>query len=184
MFEIPVQLLMAQFFQQAAEMEGLEVDRDLLRARLADGYRDAEREPLEPARFDELVADLTPEDLQRMALAVTALDLSPVRDGLRASPAPALAFVTISRQLPLFTLSLLRQSVLRCEEFARRLVLSLEWTVEDESAEESRERLERIDYARLCSQAERARMSAQERVEYLQKLQDEQEQSLARRGKW
>jgi hypothetical protein len=44
--------------------------------------------------------------------------------------------------------------------------------------------LDRLDYARLLNEAERARESAKERTEYLRKLQEKADRMLAPRGKW
>jgi hypothetical protein len=73
---------------------------------------------------------------------------------------------------------------LRVEELARRLLAVLGASVVGESAEESKKTLHRLDYARLLAEAEQAKIAAAGRAEKLKKLQDEQEQRRARRGKW
>ena len=49
---------------------------------------------------------------------------------------------------------------------------------------ESQARLERLDYRNLLKQAEAAKASAEERLAYLQKLQEDLEARRMPRGKW
>ena len=91
------------------------------------------------------------------------------------------AFVGDTR---LLSLPLLTQSRLRAEEFGRFLIGRIGADVEGESVEESLHWLTRFNYNNLLDEAERARTTAQERLAYLQKLQDEQEAANAPRGKW
>src|SRR5208283_4064709 len=93
------------------------------------------------------------------------------------------AFVGLALATPLLTMTLLRQSPLRVEEFARHFLARLGTAVSGETAAQSRERLERLDYGRLLAEAERAKVSAEERMEYLRQLQEDQARR-ARRGKW
>jgi hypothetical protein len=93
------------------------------------------------------------------------------------------AFVGLARELPLLTMELLRQSELRIEEFARNFIARLGATVAGETPQQSRDRLHRLDYARLLEEAEQAKVSAEERMEYIRKLQEEQDKKT-RRGKW
>ena len=69
------------------------------------------------------------------------------------------------------------------EELARRLLAGLGAAVAGETADESKNKLHRLDYGRLLAEAEQARRAAAERAERLKKLQDEQEQRRSRRGK-
>jgi hypothetical protein len=82
------------------------------------------------------------------------------------------------------TLELLRQGPLRVEEFARHFLARLGAAVAGETPAQSRLRLQRLDYAQLLAEAERDKVSAAERMDYLRRLQEQQEQRLARRGKW
>jgi len=171
-------------------LENAEVEPDLVRARLADGYRDAGVNPPVPDAFDKLVPDLDAEAWRRLALAVCALNLPEV-----CATVPGLvgnagaiaqvkeAFVGLALATPLLTMTLLRQSPLRVEEFARHFLARLGTAVSGETAAQSRERLERLDYGRLLAEAERAKVSAEERMEYLRQLQEDQARR-ARRGKW
>jgi hypothetical protein len=199
----PLQALLAD---AAARRAGREVEPDLVRARLADGCRDAALTPLLPEEFDALTARLDAEgsvrlalltarlDAEgwvRLALLVDALDLKEVRGALAAlaavRPLVALveaAFVGLARETPLLTPELLRQSPLRGEELARRFIAVLGADVRGESRQASRQRLARLDYGRLLVEAEQARLAAAGRVEQLRKLQEEQEKRRPRRGKW
>jgi hypothetical protein len=172
-------------------LEGKEVEPDLMRAQLADHYRDLAVEPLLPSEFDALTAGMDDESWRRLALAIDALAVDEVRralpklldgDGVRGQVEAA--FVGLARGTPLLTLELLRQSALRVEEFARHFVARLGASVLGETPAQSRARLERLDYTQLLAEAERAKVSAADRMAYLKKLQEKQEALLARRGKW
>jgi len=177
--------------QSAQAYEHREVEPALVRARLADGYRDAGLEPVLPEDFDAMTAHLTEESWRRLAIAVDTLEDDGVQQALPAlKGAGSVAdqvragFVDFAAGSDLLTLALVRQSRLRAEEFTRRFIASLGAAVEDETLQESRERLERIDYGRLLAEAEEARGSAEERLAYLKKLREEQEKKFAPRGKW
>jgi hypothetical protein len=170
---------------------GRTLDTDLLRARLADRCRDAGLNPLRPEEYDALASGLDGDALGRLGLLIGTLDLEVVRAALPALTAErpvcdlvAMAFTALARDTPLLTLELLRHSPLRVEEFARMFIARLGAAVSGETPRVSRERLERLDYAKLLAEAERARQAAAERMAHLQRLQDEQEQGRPRRGKW
>jgi hypothetical protein len=179
------------FAANVSRFEGQDVEPDLVRARLADHCRDAGLEPMLPEEFDGLVENLDDESWRRLALAVSALDLPAVRQALPevlgVRPLCAViaeAFVRLARETPLLTLELLRQSPLRIEEFARQFLARLGAAVRGETHEVSRARLARLDYAWLLAEAEQAKVSAEERMEYIRKLQEQQEARRSRRGKW
>lgn len=174
-----------------ARWSGRQPDLELVRARLADGCRDSVLDPPVPEELDARVAGLDDEGWRRLAVLAGALDLPDVQTvvaGLAAArPAGELleaGFIGVARETPLLTLDLLGRSQLRVEELARRLLAGLGATVQGESVKASRDRLNRLDYARLLAEAERAREAAAGRLEELKKLQDEQEQNRPRRGKW
>lgn len=176
----------------AARYAGRPVEPDLVRARLADGWRDAGLPPLPPEGFAALARGLDEEAWRRLLLLTGALGLEDVRGALPVLAAARhlpgsledTAFVELARQTPLLTLELLRQGPLRVEELARRFVAGLGAGVRGESAAVSRQRLERLDYGRLLAEAERAKQAAEERVEKLRKLQEERDRRRAPRGKW
>jgi hypothetical protein len=183
--------LQASLADAASRIAGRDAEPDLVRARLADRSRDAGLEPLLPEEFDAMTAGFDEEAWRRLALLVGALDLDGVRGALpelaARRPLAALvgtAFAGVAKETSLLTLELLRQSPLRVEELARRFVAGLGALVGGESAEVSRQRLERLDYGRLLAEAERAKQAAEERAERLRRLQEEQEQRRPRRGKW
>jgi hypothetical protein len=189
--ELDVAVLEAHLAAAVARTAGRPAEPDLLRARFADGCRDAGLRPLLPHEFDRLTEGLDDEAWGRLALLVGTLDLAEVRAAL-AVPAAAkslldladVAFFRLARETTLLTAEVLRQGPLRVEELARRFVAALGATVRDETAQASAERLRRLDYGRLLAEAERARQAAADRVERLRRLQDEQEARRPRRGKW
>ena len=148
-------------------------------------------DPLTPEEFDAQAVGLDEETWNRLGALAFALDLPDVRAALAvlAVARPPLqlldeGFLGVARRTPLLTLELLRRSALRVEELTRRLAAGLGIAVRGESPRASRERLQRLDYERLLAEAERAKESAAARLEELQRLQDQQEQSRPRRGKW
>ena len=184
-------LFIRLFYRESADLENTTVDLDLVRARLADGFRDAGRQPLPPAQFPALTHGLDSEGIKRLALAFKSFDLPQVPQALPSllKTPDMLAFLSQGfiepcRSARLLTMSLLRTSPLRCEEFARTFIKALGAAILSETPAQSQDRLNRIDYARLCADAERARLSAEDRVQYLRKLQEEQEAKLGPRGKW
>jgi hypothetical protein len=189
--ELDLAALQGQLAGAVSRYAGRPTEAELLRARLADGCRDAGVPPLLPEQFDALVQELDEEARRRLAVLASALDLEAVRGALGAlaevRPLGGLvgaAFAGLAQQTPLLTLELLRQSRLRVEELARKFAARLGAALAGESPEESRRQLERLDYRRLLAQAEQARQAARERAERVRKLQDEQEQNRPRRGKW
>jgi hypothetical protein len=170
--------------------EGAPVDPDLLRARLADRCRDAALQPAPPDVVAAMLGELDTESLRRLALVTSALNLDEVRAAApwRLAHGPIEervrgCFVEFARGSDLLTMELLRQSPLRVGEFARKLLVVLGLRVAGESAEESRLRLERLDYGRLLAEAERAKEAAEPRLAALRKLQEEREKRRAGRGK-
>jgi hypothetical protein len=168
-----------------------DIEPDLVRARLADKYRDVQLEPVAPAEFDALTTGLDDESWRRLGLTVGALDLAAVGPALPqllgARPVRVQieeAFVGLAKAVPLLTLELLRQSPLRVEEFARHFLARLGAMFIGETTAQSQERLERLDYGRLLAEAERAKQLGQERMDHLRQLQEEQDLRRRRRGKW
>jgi hypothetical protein len=183
--------LRARLGAGVAHWAGRPPDPDLVRARLADGCRGAELDPPTPEEVEAMVARLDDEGWRRLAVLAGALDLDWLRAAMTVLAAARplgelveVAFVALARGTPLLTLDLLRQSPLRVEELARKFVARLGVPVGGESAQESRRRLERLDYERLLAEAERARAAAEKQSQRLRQLQDEQEQNRPRRGKW
>ncbi|MFP2923997.1 hypothetical protein ACLESO_02025 [Pyxidicoccus sp. 3LG] len=177
--------------QRRPALERRDVEPGLLRARLADFHRDQGLEPVKPDFYLEQCETLDVDGRRRLALVTEVLaELSvgavvaaqartqgvehQVREG----------FVGFAREAKLLTLELLGQSPLRLEELARRWVKALGAGFEGESAEESTQRLARLDYARLLEEAERAKQAAEGRQGKLKKLREEQDAQIAPRGKW
>jgi hypothetical protein len=166
-------------------------DPDLVRARLADGCRDAEIDPPLPEDFDGMVSGLDDEGWRRLAVLTVALEQRDVRAALTAlvavrTPLELIrrGFVVVALKTPLLTLELLSRGSLRVEELARKLLAGLGAGVSGESARTSDEQLDRLDYERLLAEAAAAEKAAEQRLEELKKLQDEKEAKRPGRGKW
>jgi hypothetical protein len=84
-----------------------------------------------------------------------------------------LAFSTMS------TMSTMR----RREEFVRHFIARIGGKILGEDPADSEDRLRRLDYGTLLEEAERASSSAEDRLAYLKKLQQEQESKLGGRSK-
>jgi len=114
-----------------AVRDGLTADPLLTRARLADALRDAGCVPPLPEETETAVAGLDAEAVGRLAAAVTVLELDEVKRALTKllvgrSPSELVAMLaSVARDTPLLTSEVLRQSDLRVEELARRLVAGL-----------------------------------------------------------
>jgi hypothetical protein len=170
---------------------GEKPDPDVVRARLADTFRDLGVEPLDPEAFEKLARPLDEGGWARLELVARVVRFGFTGEALAAlvaargvEGAVRQAFIDFAQSSPLLTIDLLRQSSLRLEELGRRWIASLGALVEGETPEVSAAALERLDYARLLAEVERAKMSAEERMAYLQKLQEEHDASRPNRGKW
>jgi hypothetical protein len=76
----------------------------------------------------------------------------------------------------------LGRSPARIEELARAWIAGLGAGVDGETPRESKARLAQLDYAALLARVEKAKLSAEDRVKYLEELQAAQ--AGVRRGKW
>lgn len=190
--ELPVSEVVQALEERLPALIGHDVRAPLIRARLADALRDEDVPPPTPRELEPLYAALDPEGWRRLALLVGLLDVEPIREECGVAVASELdvlawvkaAFVGLAAELRLHTLELLARSPHRREELARLWLLRQGIAVAGESSEESMAALDRLDYARLLNEAERARESAKERTEYLRKLQEKADRMLAPRGKW
>ncbi|QDG52283.1 hypothetical protein FIV42_16515 [Persicimonas caeni] len=177
---------------QAGELVDATPEPLLERARLADFFREGGLAPVAPDTFDRMTAGWDVASWRRLALALFALN---VRGGL-AEDLALLArdrdveqfvregFIDLVEATDLLTMDILADSGVRSEEFARHLYIRLGITPSGETLAESIEKLEKLDYANLLEEAERAKGSAEERMAYLRKLQEEQEAQMGRRSKW
>lgn len=190
--ELPVGAVIARFEHAIPRLAADPVRAPLVRARLADALRRGFVPPPLPSELEPAYARLDDQGWRRLALFVDALDDAAIHEAfLRASTVePDLAawvgdaFVELAHQRPLHTLSLLARSEHRREEMARTWLLRLGVAIEGESVAESLERLDRLDYARVLSDLERAKAGAEERAAYVLKLQEKADQLLRPRGKW
>jgi hypothetical protein len=186
---VNLQSLGSILLQAISGLENATVDLELLRARVADLCRDQQAEPPDPDRFMADAGALDVESQRRLAIAVQGLGDESARaafhrDSAANSAARVADLFAFARRHLLLTASLLMESALRREEFARHFIAHLGGEVLGESPNDSRDRLRRLDYGMLLAEAERAKLSAGERVAYLRRLQEEQEQKLGRRSKF
>jgi hypothetical protein len=166
-------------------------DPDVVCARLGDICRDLDLAPLDPAELREHARPLDEQGWWRLwllAVGASREALGPVLPAIAAARgAQGLVlggFVGVAAGMSLLTMDLLLASPLRLEELARRWLLDLGVSIEGETAAASREALDRLDYGRLLAEVDRAKLSAEDRLAYLKKLQEEQEAARPRRGKW
>ncbi len=138
--------------------------------------------------FDRSAAGLDPEGHRRLAVIVALFDLEPVRAALAQLAANwpvhqivSSAFTGLAQETGLLTIEVLCQSEPRVEELARRFLAAIRAGVQGENADESKRRATGLDYARLLSEADKARDAAKDRAERLRQLQEQQEQRRGQR---
>lgn len=180
--ELHLSVVIKHLRERVGRLKDRPVDHELVRARVADAYRQVELRPISPSDFDSLVADLDDEAWRRLALVVSVLDEPQVRELLpRLLPVRDVVMqvrtgmVGLARSTNALTLDLLQQSEVRVEEFARQFAARMGAGIVGESEDESAAQLYKLDYTRLLAEAEQARTAAEERVEYLRKLQQRQQ---------
>ena len=179
----PVQARLAE-----AVRASIAVDPDLTRARLADHCRNAGLLPILPEEYDRAAAGLDAEGQRRLAALVALFDFEPVRAAIAQLAASfqthqivSAAFTGLALDTPLLTVEVLSQSEQRVEELARKFLAAIRATINGEAADESKKRLQRLDYARLLAEADKARDAAKERADRLRQLQEQQELRRGRR---
>ncbi|MDF1667340.1 MAG: hypothetical protein P1V97_36680 [Planctomycetota bacterium] len=188
---IDLDLLTLLFENEILRIRSTEPRPALIRARLADGFRSVGLSPLAPNLFDSETESFDEEAWRRLALSVSCLDDEDISWGIFAcserKSVKSLVldgFIHLARERVALTMDLLYESELRMEEYARHMAGELGLMILGESEDESAKIRYRLDYARLLEEADKARLSAQERIEYLQKLQEEEQAKRAPRGKW
>ncbi len=159
----------------------------LTRARLCDFQRSlGPADCPKPHELDEASRDLDSEGWRRLDLLVGVAPLltKAIQRSHELDPEPGQiwrdAFVGLALDMPLHTIVLLRESHPRREELARNWLLRLGIPIDGETPERSLERLERLDYARLMAAADAARDAADDRLQYLRKLQEKADLYAAR----
>jgi hypothetical protein len=189
--ELNLNYLLGQFGREIPKLMAQKVDPFIVRARMADGYRSIDRAPVDPSLFDLMTEDFDDEDWKRLALAVSAFNepgfamaLSLRADEFFIEDQVVHGFLELAQTHSVLTLELFNESVLRLEEYARHVMKAFGIAITGESEAVSEDKLYRIDYARLLKEAEDAQLSAQQRIEYIRKLQEEEEKKRPRRGKW
>jgi hypothetical protein len=167
-------------------------DAELLHARLADHIRDMGHAPPGADVLAAMLWELDEPAQRRLAVAVTLLQYEDVRAPLQpviesGSVAQLISsLAATAREMPSIDLPLLARSMVRAEEFARRLASTLDIAFDGEDPRRSAERLSRIDYQRLLAKVDAAKLSAEERMEALLKQQEQDDDRIqrVRRGKW
>lgn len=165
----------------AAIALGGAVPEALVLARLADRVREARGEPLHPDLVARQTAALDAEGWRRLAISHAALAVMPMEAMVAGGGAVQSACVAVSAQNPLLTVPLLAATPLRCEEFARKLAAQTGVAIAGEDEKVSLAQVERLDYARLLAEGERAAKDAEAR---LKALEEKRAQQGPRRGKW
>lgn len=189
---VDVDELIAIFGPSCGVIEMHPVHPELQRAKVADLCRDVGLRPASEREFSERWQSYDDEHQRRFALLIFGFRAKGAAQRMRqmsvARPDQNPVFNVLHEltvELSLLTVSMLGESDVRLEEFARHFCQGIGVGINGESAEESTRRLQAIDFKRLTQEAETARASAQDRLAYLKKMQDEQEQTRRpRRGKW
>jgi len=184
--DIDLAELTAQITAALAHADGRTGAADHLHAELAACCAQPSLGTPTAAEVANAIQGLSPEEIGRLLLALRAVRLPAVRANLGATALPFVGVcVQLAQATPLLSRRLLRQSPLRREEFARQLIARLGATVRGEPAEQTRRELVRLDYGRLVAEAERAKWAADQRLDWLRQLQQEQDRRRPRpRGKW
>ncbi len=189
---IQLDALIATLGRATGELESAAEDAALVRARLADCCRDANVRPVSEAEFNNVWNGFDQEHQWRFCVLIAPLYLPEV--GSRLAPlcqaarvaSPVLKMLQeLTTDHHLLTGSVLQQSDVRLEELARHFCAQWRLPIEGETADASETRRQQIDFRRLMKEAESARASADERLAYLRRLQEEEEKKRRpRRGKW
>lgn len=167
-------------------------DAELLQARLADHIRDMGHTPPGADLLATILGDLDEPARRRLAVAVTLLQYEDVRIPLQPMIEPRsvdqliAGLAATSREMQAIDLPILARSMVRAEEFARRMARTLDIPFDGEDPRRSAERLSRIDYQRLLAKVDAAKLTAEERMEALLKQQEQDDERIrrVRRGKW
>lgn len=190
----PIQLdgLITTLGQATSELECVPKNSALVRARLADCCRDANIRPVDETEFNKAWNRFDEEHRWRFCVLVAPLELPQVHSRIgplcqsARSASPVLKLLQeLTSDHPMLTGSVLQQSDVRLEELARHFCAQWRLSIEGETEQASEARRQEIDFRRLMKEAESARASADERLAYLRRLQEEEEKKRRpRRGKW
>jgi hypothetical protein len=176
----------------AADAQAAELDIALIEAQLADHYRDCNIAPLDPANLRAVTGKMEPADWQRMAVIAALFAVPELCAVLPAVTQRLLvraqldALVRVAQALASLELRILAASLVRAEEFARRVARELNVDIAGETTSQSASRLAKIDYTRLLANVDTAKASATAQLAELQRQQEAEDSRIARRrrGKW
>ena len=160
----------------------------LTRARYADCCRNCELAPVNETTFESVWKNFDENSQQRFSLVLSGFELESPQAALRQigdAQKGLNRIVELAADHKQLTLDVIEKSDVRLEELARHFCAKWQLPIEDESETASAQRLHEIDFGRLMREADAAKSSAEDRLAYLRKLQEEQEETRRpRRGKW
>lgn len=169
------------------EIHGLPLDRDLVVARLFDGWRDAGLPVPALATFATDLVDFDLEAWQRLDLLSRLLrESSQARDLLEAIGAPkrrhaagrAACFDRFCvREARLLTIELLSRAPFRAEEFVRKWIHVAGGSVAGETPTVSAQRLARLDFGDVLKSLEAARRDNELRIQKLRELEQKRKEA-------
>lgn len=188
---IELDSLIAKFGQAAGFWTSQPQAEVLVRARLADACRDLKLRPPMGVEFQNCWSQLNEEQRLRFCILTDGLEVPELAAAVQRLCTKGVAEPVLSllqqqtAQLQYLSGSILQESDIRLEEFARHFCAAWKVEIQGESPAASAARLHAIDFGRLMQEANAARASAEERLAYLRELQEEQEKTRRpRRGKW
>ena len=178
------------------DLQGRKADRDLIAARLMDGLDDAGLAKPSPEDWKKQAQPLDDEGWNRMAILVRLFRETGLRDsivqalGAKGGGAAAVndVFAAFAAGMArLLTAELLQKSPFRVEELARKWVHVLGAGIAGESAQESRQRMERLDFGGVLKNLQAADADRAARMKKLQEIEakrlKEQQEAYERAGR-
>lgn len=173
------------------DLAGRETDPQLLAARLFDGLDDAKLPRPPAADWAKNTKGFDKEAWARMAILVRLFRETPLREpivkSIVASNATDVFGGFCSGLSQLLTVELLQKSPFRVEELARKWVHALGGSIKGESAAESRQRMERLDFGGVLKNLQAADADRAARVKKLQEIEakrlKEQQEAYERAGR-
>ena len=187
-------VLTEQIRLASLDLLGRDPDADLVSARLMDGFDDAKLARPTAAEWKKATKDLDKDAWRRMTILVRLFRESPLKDAVLAAVAargpagPIEAFPAFAAGLSrLLSLELLQKSPFRVEELARKWVHVLGGTIAGETASESKQRMERLDFGGVLKNLQAADADRANRMKKLQEIEakrlKEQQEAYERAGR-
>jgi hypothetical protein len=173
------------------DIAGREPDPALLAARLMDGFDDAKLARPTADQWKAATKEFDKEAWNRMAILVrlfrdTALK-DPITQALAGKPGADTFAGFCSGMARLLTVELLQKSPFRVEELARKWAHALGASIQGESAGESKQKMERLDFGGVLKNLQAADADRAARVKKLQEIEarrlKEQQEAYERAGR-